>query len=121
MKLMGYKAPADYMRGMVPSDVIKGVDVPEDKQHLKGQSRDWRDEGAVTPVKDQGQCGSCWAFSTVESIESAALVQGLSTKDDPFIGAPQELVSCDKGSDEGCNGGLPANAFKYLRTTPLEP
>lgn len=85
-------------------------------------SRDWRDDGAVTPVKDQGQCGSCWAFSTVESMESAALVQGLVDQDDPFIGAPQELVSCDNaGSDEGCNGGLPENAFKYLQDTPLEP
>ena len=55
-------------------------------------------------------------------MESAALAQGLFSKNKPFIGAPQELVSCDKKSgDNGCNGGLPANAFKYLSTTPLEP
>lgn len=85
-------------------------------------SRDWRDEGAVTPVKDQGQCGSCWAFSTVESMESAALVQGLFDKDEPFVGSPQELVSCDTaGNDQGCNGGLPANAFKYFKVHGLEP
>lgn len=76
-------------------------------------SKDWRDDGAVTPVKDQGKCGSCWAFSAVESVESAALAQGLVDSSDPFIGAPQELVSCDSaGADQGCNGGLPSNAFK---------
>lgn len=47
---------------------------------------------------------------------------GLTSSSDPFIGAPQELVSCDNaGSDQGCNGGLPSNAFKYLKSTPLEP
>lgn len=115
-QLLGYKPPADHMKGKKPEDVLDSLtDSPN------GGSRDWRDEGAITPVKDQGQCGSCWAFSTVESVESAALAQGLASKDSPFIGAPQELVSCDKGSDQGCNGGLPSNAFKYLSHVPLEP
>merc|ERR1719221_76892 len=62
-------------------------------------SQDWRDT-LTTPVKDQGQCGSCWAFSTVEQVESMA------RKQDPtndFIGAPQELVSCDHNGDKGCS------------------
>lgn len=85
-----------------------------------GDKKDWRDDGAVTPVKDQGHCGSCWAFSTVESMESACIVEGLCDKDDPFVGAPAQLVDCDHGGDQGCNGGLPANAFKYLKHHPLE-
>lgn len=81
--------------------------------------KDWRDEGAITPVKDQGHCGSCWAFSTVESIESAAIIAGKSDPKNPFIGSPAQLVDCDKG-DMGCQGGLPSTAFKYLKTHPLE-
>ncbi len=116
-KLLGYKRN-DFTDAPLPQ--------PEEVLKLQpasqGGSRDWRDEGAVTPVKDQGQCGSCWAFSTVESVESAALVQGLADKDDPFVGSPQELVSCDTaGLDSGCDGGLPSKAFDYLRSTPLEP
>ncbi|CAD7971005.1 unnamed protein product [Amoebophrya sp. A120] len=80
-------------------------------------SRDWRKEGVVTPVKDQGQCGSCWAFSTVETVESAV---HLLDKSSGFIGAPQELVSCDHGMDFGCNGGLPTHAYKFLEKNGLE-
>ncbi|CAD7946112.1 unnamed protein product [Amoebophrya sp. A25] len=93
------------------------------RELIKSSSRDWRAEGAVTPVKDQGHCGSCWAFATTETIESMALVQGLSEKANPFIGAPQELVSCDKSAvspDKGCNGGSPMSALEYYKTKGLE-
>jgi len=81
--------------------------------------KDWRDEGAVTDVKNQEQCGSCWAFSATESVESAALVQGLADQFAPFVGSPQELVSCDN-VDSGCHGGLPEYAFAFLQKKPME-
>jgi C1A family cysteine protease len=76
------------------------------------ESHDWRKEGAVGPVKDQGQCGSCWAFSTVGNLEGLNYI-----KTKKFVQfAEQQLVDCDKGQDQGCNGGLMENAFAYLKT-----
>jgi len=75
---------------------------------------DWRPKGVVTAVKDQGQCGSCWAFSTTENIESVwMLAHGL--KNDTMKSlAPQQIVDCDT-TDEGCNGGFPASAYDYVQ------
>jgi len=72
---------------------------------------DWRDQNAVTPVKDQQQSGSCWAFSTTENFESMTF---LTTKDLPVLG-PQQLVDCDPQS-QGCGGGWTYWAFEYLLT-----
>jgi C1A family cysteine protease len=68
------------------------------------------DSGLVTPVKDQQQCGSCWAFSATETIESAWVKAGNSLTE--F--SPQQIVSCDS-ADAGCNGGLPTQAFDYVK------
>mmetsp|Transcript_12262 Transcript_12262/g.24995 ORF Transcript_12262/g.24995 Transcript_12262/m.24995 type:complete len:345 (-) Transcript_12262:205-1239(-) len=75
-------------------------------------SFNWNDEGKLTAVKDQQQCGSCWAFSATETIETAWALAGNSLTE--F--APQQLVSCDS-TDNGCNGGLPSNAFEYVKKT----
>jgi C1A family cysteine protease len=70
---------------------------------------DWVTKGMTTPVKDQGQCGSCWAFSTTETVESANLIAGKSI----VPGSPQEIVDCDS-SDAGCNGGDPQEALQWV-------
>merc|ERR1712048_1077414 len=75
-------------------------------------SVDWREKGAVTPVKDQGQCGSCWAFSTSGLIESAWAIAGHTMEQL----SEQELVSCDTADgNAGCGGGWPYLAVDYVR------
>lgn len=72
---------------------------------------DWRKHGAVGAVKNQGSCGSCWAFSTIANLEGLYAIKN--GKQEVF--SEQELVDCDT-IDHGCNGGLMTNAFNWLKT-----
>jgi len=73
----------------------------------------WLTSGRVTPVKDQAQCGSCWAFSATENIESVWMIAKNLNQQTMKPLAPQQIVDCDK-SDGGCNGGDTITAFEYV-------
>lgn len=75
-----------------------------------GTAFDWVSKGAVNPIKDQGQCGSCWSFSTVCNLEGTGFVNT-----GKLVSlSEQEIVDCDK-SCHGCNGGLPSLALTWSK------
>jgi len=69
----------------------------------------WVSKGATTPIYNQEQCGSCWAFSTTESIESMNFLKGNTLTSRSM----QQIVDCDT-NDDGCDGGNPPTAYEYV-------
>eukprot|EP00831_Metopus_contortus_P078039 TRINITY_DN7463_c0_g1_i3.p1 TRINITY_DN7463_c0_g1~~TRINITY_DN7463_c0_g1_i3.p1 ORF type:complete len:371 (+),score=66.99 TRINITY_DN7463_c0_g1_i3:64-1176(+) len=80
-------------------------------------SIDWTDSKCYHAVRNQGNCGSCWAFATTGVVSDHCC---LSDKDYGWL-APQELVSCDRAINSGCNGGLASDALKYVQENGLVP
>merc|ERR1712064_108967 len=88
--------------------------IHEYKGEALADSIDWTAKGAVTKVKNQGQCGSCWPFSTTGSLEGAweiATGKLVSLSE-------QQFVDCDK-VDSGCQGGLMDNGFRFAEQNAL--
>jgi C1A family cysteine protease len=78
----------------------------------EGATVDWNAQGKVTPVKNQGQCGSCWAFSATGSLECNYAIKH---NNSPRSLSEQQLVDCSGAyGNQGCNGGWYYDAWKYV-------
>lgn len=86
--------------------------IPKIKENETPLSFDWRDDGIITSIKDQGSCGSCYAVTSIDVLESRLLMK---TKRHSELSI-QEIVDCSKSYDnDGCDGGNPPNVYQYIK------
>jgi len=102
-----------YARGfkrMSSNAIVEVANITDEMVEAAPNAIDWSEKGATTPIKNQGDCGSCWAFSTTEGVESAYFMANGKL---PAPLSTQQVISCDK-QDDGCDGGDLPTALKYL-------
>ncbi|CAN8258777.1 unnamed protein product [Cochlearia groenlandica] len=91
-------------------DSVKGEKYLYREGDILPDEIDWRQRGAVAPIKTQGKCGSSWAFSAIGAVEGINQI-----KTGELISlSEQELVDCDRGYNDGCDGGLIFFAFQFI-------
>ncbi len=107
--------PLEALCGTYPHDPnwnLENADPPDAKRDLPARF-DWREAGGLPPVRNQGSCGSCWAFAAVGVLECQILLV-----DGEVVNlSEQQLVDCNRGGpfgNSGCNGGFTSNAMFYL-------
>jgi len=101
-----------YKRQPWPNDLdMKVATITAEDIAAAPGSVDWSSKGATSAINNQKNCGSCWAFSTMEGVESGVF---MSTGKLPPKLSVQELVACEK-EDDGCNGGDIPEAVSYLK------
>jgi len=102
----------DARNGFLGGESYPGSDAPiRTPLTTMADAIDWREKGAVQEVKDQGACGSCWAFGAVGGLEGAWAIN----KGELPNCSEQELVSCDNSQSQGCSGGWPELCFDYVK------
>jgi len=106
-------------QSLLGTRVLLKVDEPTEKEDLTiADSIDWREKGQVTPIKDQAQCGSCYSFSSLASIESQYLIDNnLKYSNYPDL-SEQQVVDCST-KNNGCNGGSLVYVMDYVKKNGL--
>jgi len=110
-----YKAILGYInsaKDMANYPTITYQATDDEDEDDDGYIVNWVEKGAVTPVKNQGDCGSCWSFSTTGSLEGAHFV----ATDELLSFSEQQLIDCSDLTygNYGCNGGRQVNAYVYF-------
>ena len=101
---------------IVPENQIQDLSYREyESYNPEATEIDWTAKGKVSKVKNQGACGSCWAFAAVATCESWGLINGKT-----LDLSEQQLVDCSGSyGNKGCNGGWPASALKYVQASGI--